>query len=258
MNPKHNAVAALLAQSIKLGLGWYRQYREPIWIVFTALFCLLALNFWVIHGSFRIGLVNLKLERYDPSLDPALMGLVGWALGCVVVYFLIPAAVIKLILRTNLRDYGWYGGGYLKRMPLYSILFVLMLPILFYVSLRADFIQTYPFYLPNNTKQLIIWETAYGFQFVVAEFFFRGFILLGLRRHFGAPAALMMTLFPYMMVHFEKPYLEAMGAIIAGCVLGYIALRSRSIWTGVTLHIGVALTMDMLALWRRGWFTLVG
>ena len=254
MESKRNDLSSHINRLMTIGLELYRQYREPIWIVLTALLCLIALNFWIIHGTFRAGLVNLRLEQYDPSLTPALMGLVGWALGCVVVYLLIPALVIKLILKNKLRDYGWHSGSYLKRMPTYSILYFLMLPILWYISQRPDFQQTYPFYFPAEMKQLVIWEIAYGFQFVAAEFFFRGFILLGLRRHFGAPAALIMTLFPYMMVHFEKPYLEAMAAIVAGCILGYIALRSRSIWTGVTLHLAVALSMDLLALWRRGWF----
>jgi membrane protease YdiL (CAAX protease family) len=41
---------------------------------------------------------------------------------------------------------------------------------------------------------------------------------------------------------------ETFGAIIAGIVLGTLALRTKSIWGGVLIHVGVALTMDLLAV----------
>jgi membrane protease YdiL (CAAX protease family) len=52
------------------------------------------------------------------------------------------------------------------------------------------------------------------------------------------------------MVHFGKPLPEVLGAVVAGLVLGAMALRTRSIWGGVAVHLGVAWTMDLLALWR--------
>ena len=38
------------------------------------------------------------------------------------------------------------------------------------------------------------------------------------------------------------------GAVVAGLILGTLALRTKSIWAGVLIHISVALTMDLLAL----------
>jgi len=54
------------------------------------------------------------------------------------------------------------------------------------------------------------------------------------------------------MIHFPKPWLEATGAIFFGLFLGILALRSRSIWGGVAVHTGVALSMDIAALLQRG------
>jgi NaMN:DMB phosphoribosyltransferase len=53
------------------------------------------------------------------------------------------------------------------------------------------------------------------------------------------------------MIHYGKPYLEANGAIVAGIVLGSLAMRTRSIYAGFLVHITVALGMDVLALWHR-------
>ena len=86
-----------------------------------------------------------------------------------------------------------------------------------------------------------------GWQFFGLEFFFRGFILHGLRRALGANAIFVMIV-PYCMIHFGKPMPETIGAIGAGLILGTLAMRTRSIWGGVLIHIGVAMTMDVLAL----------
>jgi hypothetical protein len=34
--------------------------------------------------------------------------------------------------------------------------------------------------------------------------------------------------------------------------LGALSYRYRSIWLGIALHCSVALTMDLMALWRKG------
>jgi uncharacterized protein len=56
---------------------------------------------------------------------------------------------------------------------------------------------------------------------------------------------------PYCMIHFSKPLPEALGAIVAGVVLGTLSLRTGSILGGAMLHVAVAVTMDVLALARK-------
>src|SRR5690625_6121946 len=87
-------------------------------------------------------------------------------------------------------------------------------------------------------------------QFVVLEFFFRGYMLQALRPAMGANAIWVMCI-PYLMIHFPKLWLEATGAILFGLFLGILALRSRSIWGGVMGHVGIALCMDMAARLRK-------
>src|SRR5262249_4389445 len=122
-------------------------------------------------------------------------------------------------------------------------------PIVLYASTMAGFRHTYPFYRMANRSQLDLWtwEGLYAVQFVALEIFFRGFILSGLRRALGSNAIFVMIV-PYCMVHFGKPMPETLLAILAGLILGTLALRTKSIWGGVLIHIGVAMTMDVLAL----------
>ena len=56
---------------------------------------------------------------------------------------------------------------------------------------------------------------------------------------------------PYCMIHYGKPYLETNGAIVAGIVLGSLAMRTRSIYAGFLVHATVAVLNDILALTRK-------
>ncbi|MBV72015.1 MAG: hypothetical protein CMH52_11855 [Myxococcales bacterium] len=54
------------------------------------------------------------------------------------------------------------------------------------------------------------------------------------------------------MLHFLKTGSESLGAIIAGIILGSLAMKYRSIWGGVLLHWLVAISMDVLSLMHQG------
>ena len=66
--------------------------------------------------------------------------------------------------------------------------------------------------------------------------------------------AIFAMIVPYCMIHFGKPFLECLAAIVAGTVLGTLALKTRSIWCGVLIHVSVAWTMDLLSLWHTTGF----
>jgi membrane protease YdiL (CAAX protease family) len=169
----------------------------------------------------------------------------GWRCGG---YVVLPIVTIAL-LGDRVRDYYLSPRGFLPHLPTYAILFAIVLPAVWLASRTTAFRETYPFYRMANRSlvDLVLWELMYAAQFLTLEFFFRGFILNGLRRAFGANAVFAMIV-PYCMIHYGKPMPETLGALLAGSVLGTIAMRTRSIWGGVVIHIGVAWTMDTFAL----------
>jgi len=184
---------------------------------------------------------------------PGLWGQVYWAWFSSLTYLLPPMLFAWLVHRDTPRDYGLSLKGARHHLPLYLLLFCGVAPMVFLASGSAQFQQRYPFYQQagNSWPELIIWELSYGFQFLALEYFFRGFMLFPLARQIGSAAIFVMVV-PYCMIHFAKPFPETVGAILAGTILGTLALRTRSVLGGVLIHLAVAWSMDGLALWRKG------
>jgi membrane protease YdiL (CAAX protease family) len=193
-----------------------------------------------------------RLFPYDPRhLDQywQLKSFVWWTGWRVFGYLLMPIAVVLALPGERLRDYHLSPAGFFKHLWIYAIMFALILPVVFAASHTQAFRHTYPFYRLANRSlgDLWMWEGMYAMQFLSLEFFFRGFLLQGLRRAFGSGAIFVMVV-PYCMIHYGKPLPETFGAIGAGLILGTLAMRTRSIWGGVMIHVGVAWTMDLLAV----------
>jgi membrane protease YdiL (CAAX protease family) len=147
-------------------------------------------------------------------------------------------------------------SGALRHATTYAVLFAVALPFVIVVSGSADFLEHYPILEIDPGQEgvwndLLIWWPFYAAQFVAIESFFRGVLVLGLSKYVGS-ASILIAAVPYMMIHFVKPPAEALASIIGGFVLGYLALRTRSIVWGIALHIAVAATMDISALARKG------
>ena len=190
---------------------------------------------------------TIKLWKYDE-----LYGF-GWWVFTRVAGYVLPLAVWPFAFKQDsLRDMGFRIRGLWKHMWIYGVLLLLVLGPQLVVVRSPDFGTYYPFYKLSSRSwyDFLSWEAMYFAQFLALEVFFRGWWLGALRKAFGSGAVFAMIV-PYCMIHYGKPYLEANGAILAGIVLGTLAMRTKSIWGGVMLHITVAGLMDWLALLHR-------
>ncbi|MSP61082.1 MAG: CPBP family intramembrane metalloprotease [Myxococcales bacterium] len=215
---------------------------RPLWVLILASLVLVFEEYYGDRPTF--GLVFPNFAR-----DYQTIGEFGWWTGSKVVgYLIVPAIALKLA-GFRLRDAGLRLAGTGRHLWIYVALFLAILPVIVLASYTKPFQHTYPFYklAARSWFDLLAWEAMYGLSFLALEFFFRGFLLFGLRRTFGAYSIFVMTV-PYCMIHFHKPVAEVTGAIFAGIILGTLAMRTRSIWCGVLIHVSVAWTMDLLAL----------
>jgi hypothetical protein len=196
---------------------------------------------------------SFDLIGLEPAEYPKYWNRIWWASAVSFAYFVPPALYVKLVLRERLRDYGFSLDGLRSHLPLYLFFFGLVLPFVVLLSGTDHFLRAYPLAKAAGATwtMLIVWELVYALQFITLEFFFRGFMIFGPRRTLGAWVVPMMAV-PYLMLHFQKPGLEALGSIIAGMALGMVALHTRSIYAGMVIHIAVAWSMDLLALTHKG------
>lgn len=173
-----------------------------------------------------------------------------WGVASLLMRVLVPLGVIVWVLRRKPIDFGYKFRGIVRKLPPYALLYALMVPVLVFASYLDSFQATYPFYdrAVDGGLQFWLYQLGYAAQFFALEAFFRGFMVFGLAPRFGAGMAVAIQTVPYVMIHFGKPIPEVFAAIVAGFVLGHLALRSRSFVPGVYLHVAVALTMDVLAL----------
>lgn len=177
----------------------------------------------------------------------------GYWSGCRFLgYAVIPALTVVCLPGERLAQYGLSFKGFFSHAWIYVVLFLFVAPMIVLVSFTEEFSTYYPFYEDAGRSHFDFWtwEALYALQFLSLEFFFRGFLLHALKRTMGAYAIFVMVV-PYNMIHYGKPFLEANAAIVAGVILGTLALKTRSIWCGFLIHVSVAISMDLAALIQR-------
>ncbi|MCB9506075.1 MAG: CPBP family intramembrane metalloprotease [Myxococcales bacterium] len=236
--------------------------RKAIQVLVVTALCLTALEYFGMSNRYSMVTDVLRAlgldgaaTRLDVFMGDQLHRLMYWAIACLTCYFFVPALVVKLVFRERLSDYGLKLGGAFSDAWIYVLFFGTVAPALVAVSYTPHFQQVYPFYdVPPGEAlwpRFWSWEVLYFAQFFALEFFFRGFLVHGLRHRFGWYSVVAMAV-PYCMIHYGKPLPETLGAIIAGVVLGSLSLKSRSIWLGVAIHTSVAISMDLLSLSHKG------
>ena len=244
---------------IHMFFGRFPQERKLFIVVFFAAFCLIArwaladasVHFFSEAGPNAVAIIAAIVDLTG-SQTSNLPHLFVWAAIQFLSFFLFPALFLWItrpkafeVLRFPKQSSHWKP---------YGILLLVMIVPLFFASRMSSFQETYPFLRFGqagfNWQAFLFWEILYALQFVAVEFFFRGFLLIGMLPVLGE-AALAVSILPYVMIHFGKPLPEVFGAAIAGWVLARLAFKTGSIVPGILLHYAIALSMDLLSLAQK-------
>jgi hypothetical protein len=133
----------------------------------------------------------------------------------------------------------------------YVIMLLIMVPLIAWASTQPDFLRIYPkmkalAFLGGEAEpwQRLLYELAYGVDFISIEMFFRGFLVLGFVRYAGPQVILPMAVF-YCTIHFGKPLMECISSFFGGIVLGVVVYRTKSIAGGLVVHLGIAWMMEL-------------
>ena len=156
--------------------------------------------------------------------------------------------IIKFLFHENLKNYGINWQNLSIGAAFISIAFLIFIPIILILSSSENFAEYFP--LMKNAKEDLTAFLIYEFCFIIFifswEFIFRGFILFGLEKSFGL-YAIFIQMIPFVILHNGKPFLETFTAIFGAIILGYLALRTRSIFYGFIIHTTILVSLDVIA-----------
>lgn len=241
------------------GVRWRDLSSQGRLVAWSSLAIIAGLWWWGRGGFFGR---NVASHVPETVFEP-LYGFFWFAFWCVALRMLIPLVLMRRPLRVRPVDFGYRLRGASRLWWLYLLLAAAVcVLVVIYASNQPAFLEKYPLCRAMIVRREILWwhfllyQLAYLMVFVSGESFWRGYIAFGLEKDLGK-LSLAFMIIPYVTAHFGKPLPETLGAIVTGLVLGFLALHHRSFWLGVVAHYGVALTMDVSALVRRG-IQLVG
>ena len=223
--------------------GWERQ--ETVILLASAL--LLTLHRYYNRRS----IFNRHFAEYFANFPlPESHSYYYWFLTTAIMLLLVPVLVAKFGTKGRLKDYGIQLGNQKLGWRVTGAAWILMIPVVIIaVIVYPSFVAKYPLCkaVASSWQAFLLYQLAYGVYMFSWEYFFRGFMLFGLERKFGNYTILIQTI-PFAVMHYSKPMPEALGSIIAGVLLGVLALETRSFIYGAAIHWLVAMTMDVVAV----------
>ncbi|MBI1184392.1 hypothetical protein GC194_08980 [bacterium] len=215
-------------------------------------------GFWLVLGVFCFALSGDAFYNWYQLFDvPAELGYLTTKLTAKVfrvAFYLIPLLLYFLFVKK--RRGGFFGlttRGFDSRPYLFMML--VMTPLLIWASFQPSFLRAYPTYVFGMAERylgvghwvtFVPYELFYALTFMALEILFRGFLIFEMEKYLGEKVVIPMVVV-YCTLHFGKPLMECISSIFGGFLLGVIALRTRSVYGGIWVHIFIAVGMDLLA-----------
>jgi membrane protease YdiL (CAAX protease family) len=147
----------------------------------------------------------------------------------ILLYIFIPALTILLVFREPLSEFGFKVGDWKAGIPLTVLGCLLMAPVIWYLgSHNASMGDYYQFSFEG-----LVWKR--GLEMFGWEFIFRGWLLFGYAKKYGADALWLQSV-PFAVAHLGKPSIETLSTIFGGFAFGWIAWRTGSFLYGFLIH----------------------
>jgi len=158
--------------------------------------------------------------------------------------FYLGLPVLTIVsLKERLRDYGMACGDW-KQGLLWTVAFVaLAIATTWFAVQKIPGIRKY-YYGGVFGPALILNTLAY---MAAWEFFFRGFLLFGLRKLGFAAANSTQTLIFFLM-HIGKPCPELYSTLLTGLLFGYLTYRCKSVIPMIIIHSAIFLSVVFFAM----------
>jgi membrane protease YdiL (CAAX protease family) len=151
------------------------------------------------------------------------------SLDRVLIYLFVPMLITAAVFRRPLREFGFQLGDW-KAGLFYAALGVAIGTPIIWWSAQNPVMHEYYKPLLTPVLPLITFMELIGWEFI-----FRGWLLFGYKKDFGAHA-LWLQAVPFALMHLGKPELETVSTIFGGFVFGLIAWKTRSFLYPFLIH----------------------
>ncbi len=253
-NQEPRGIVGLLIHDLRAMLAYISEIPWPATRIFTTGAILLLLyKVYCTKWKFYNGTVR---PIYDFNFKFFELGhRAWWYLLTFVLLFLTPLVVSRYVDKLKPKEVGIGLGDWRFGLRWSAIFLGVMLPVVFIVSFSDVFANKYPLSKGAivSLDAFLVWEALAFLYFVGWEFYFRGYLLFGLYKYFGA-VAVFIPMIPFVILHSSKPLPEALGAVLVAELLCVFALRAGSFWYGMVVHWTINAAMDIAAVWQRGGF----
>ncbi len=162
-----------------------------------------------------------------------------------ILYFILPMLVIVFVFRESPKEYGFQLGDWKAGLIITLGSILILLPFLWLVVHGDKSMMQYYLRPLNLPVPLYTFFEIFGW-----EFLFRGWIISGYSRRFGANA-LWLQAVPFALMHLTKPEIETLSTIFGGFIFGWIAYRTKSFLYPFLIHWAM---LTFVVLVARGTF----
>jgi membrane protease YdiL (CAAX protease family) len=205
-----------------------------------------VLTLFMYHGSARSleGLAQKIAGSQNVNYYSTLLQFVSMFLFL----FVIPALVTKFLLKRKLKDYGLAIGDSRLGFKLVALVIPLVVVPIMYIGSRFPEVRAaYPLSqsAKNSAQMFITYQLLYGLSYFGWEFFFRGFMIFGLKDSLGKTAAILISVMPSCIMHYAKPEIETWGSILVGILFGIACVRARSFIYVFAIHWSIGFFNDV-------------
>jgi membrane protease YdiL (CAAX protease family) len=219
------------------------------WVWALALAPVLPAFNWYFARSDTIGTMGPGGGWLDVS-GPRLPGLAAFGLTFLLLG-VVPALLARPIYGKSAWDFGLGWGDIGTGLPLLGLGTAIAIAVGYASASSAELAAVYPLGDPTLTwSSFLPHVVGYGLYYLGFEYFFRGFLLLGLSPRLGPVAANVLQAGIVTMAHLGKPGIELAAAFPASLLFGWLVLRTGSIWYSMGIHWVVGVSLD--------WFLLAG
>jgi len=169
---------------------------------------------------------------------------------------IIPALIIKIFFKEKLEKYGIY----LKR-PFFSLAIAVagiafVTPFSYAGAKNPQFTAMYPLVKNAGESSILFLESSlfYLLYYMGYEFFFRGFLFMGIKDAIGDWEALGVSLIATVLLHVNRPEGEMIMAILAGIAFPIIVKKLKTLWPVIAIHAYTGISLDYWIIINTGGF----